>query len=59
MTEPHEIKRIVEEKIDRGEEIPKILKRCPKCNNLSLKYEPESGKMKCNKCGYEEVVTIR
>lgn len=59
MTEPHEIKRIVDRKIESGEEAPQILKRCPKCQQLSLTYDSESGKMKCSKCGYEKTVTIK
>ena len=56
MTELHEIRRIVDEKIKRGEPIPQIIKRCPKCNNLSLTYDPESGKIKWSKCGFEEAL---
>ena len=59
MTEPHEIKRIIETKIRNGEEIPRILKRCPQCNNLSLTYDVESGKMRCSRCGYEQTITIK
>lgn|GEM_PF-3170984 len=54
MTRLHEIKRIVDEKIRRGEQIPQIIKRCPKCQNLSLTYDPETGKIRCSKCGFEE-----
>ena len=31
-----------------------VLKRCPKCGGLSLSYI--EGKIKCNDCGYEEMV---
>jgi len=40
--------------IEKPEHLPKIVKRCPKCNNLSLTYDPSSGKISCTKCGFEE-----
>lgn len=31
-----------------------IVKRCPKCNGLSLSYE--KGRIRCNECGFEQAV---
>ena len=31
-----------------------IVKRCPRCNGLSLTYT--EGKIKCTDCGYEEKI---
>lgn len=29
------------------------VKRCPKCNGLSLKYDKEQGRIYCEDCGFE------
>jgi ribosomal protein S27AE len=47
-------KRLLDNKFEKGEDIPKIIKRCPQCNNLSLTYDPKTGKISCSKCGYEQ-----
>ena len=39
---------------DIKEKIPAIVKRCPKCHNLSLEYDPKTGRIYCTKCGFEE-----
>lgn len=31
-----------------------LVARCPKCKNLSLEYDIENNKIKCNKCGFEQ-----
>lgn len=49
-----EWKKLINEKLRKGEQIPQVIKRCPVCNNLSLTYDPETGKIKCTKCGFEE-----
>ena len=36
------------------DKVPAIIQRCPKCKNLSLEYNPETGLLKCTKCGFEE-----
>ena len=40
------------------EKIPAIIKRCPKCNNLSLEYDPKTGRIYCTKCGFEEHIPM-
>jgi hypothetical protein len=49
-----EWKKLLDSKFRKGEEIPAVIKRCPKCNNLSLTYDPATGKIYCTKCGFEE-----
>jgi ribosomal protein S27E len=51
-------KRLIDSKFSKGEEIPKVIKRCPKCNNLSLTYDPQTGNISCSKCGFQEYVKI-
>ena len=29
------------------------VKRCPKCNALTLKYDEKSGRIYCEDCGFE------
>ena len=36
------------------EKIPAIVKRCPKCNSLSLEFDVKTGRIYCTKCGFEE-----
>ena len=36
------------------EKMPTVLKRCPKCHMLSLDFEPDSGRLFCTRCGFEE-----
>jgi len=33
-------------------EIPTLVQRCPKCHNLTLKFDTETNKIKCTKCGF-------
>ncbi len=40
------------------EQIPALIKRCPKCNNLSLDFDVKTGKIKCSECGFEEHIPI-
>ena len=50
-------KKNVEENLKTGfskEKIPAVIRRCPKCNNLSLEYDIEKGRIKCSRCGFEE-----
>ena len=49
-----EWKKLLDSKLRMGEDIPSVIKRCPKCNNLSLVYDPQTGKISCTKCGFEE-----
>lgn len=46
-------KKRVEEMVNT-ENIPQVLKRCPKCNALSLEFDTKTGKIKCIKCGFNE-----
>jgi len=39
------------------EKIPAPVKRCPKCHNLSLEFDP-SGTIKCTKCGFEQKMKV-
>jgi len=36
------------------EKIPSAVRRCPKCNNLTLVFDAKKGKIKCTSCGFEE-----
>lgn len=40
------------------EKIPAIMKRCPKCNNLTLEYDPKTGRIHCTSCGFEEFIPM-
>jgi len=50
-----EWKKDVEEKLKNVglDKIPAIVKRCPKCNSLSLEFDKETGRVFCTKCGFE------
>ena len=39
------------------EKIPVIAKRCPKCNKITLQYDPKKGRIYCTSCGFEEFVS--
>lgn len=58
MTTIYEVRKIVHDKIDKGEPVPHIIKRCPKCQNLSLIYDHETNKIKCSKCGFEQTLQV-
>ena len=36
------------------DKVPSLIKRCPKCQYLTLEYE--DGKIKCKHCGFEEII---
>ncbi|MEA3514256.1 MAG: TFIIB-type zinc ribbon-containing protein [Nanoarchaeota archaeon] len=38
------------------ENIPSIIKRCPKCQSVSLEYDSKKGRIYCTKCGFEEYI---
>lgn len=40
------------------EKIPAIIKRCPKCQSLSLEYDPKTGRIYCTKCDFEEHIPL-
>lgn len=42
------------DKIVDIEKIPAAVKRCPKCNSLSLEFDAKTGRIFCTKCGFEE-----
>jgi len=44
-------------KTSEKEKIPAVVKRCPKCFSLTLEYDPETGRIYCTKCGFEEYIT--
>ena len=50
-----EWKKDVEEKLKEVglDKIPAIVKRCPKCNSLSLEFDQKTGRVFCTKCGFE------
>ncbi|MBW2966649.1 hypothetical protein KY342_06110 [Candidatus Woesearchaeota archaeon] len=39
------------------EKIPAIIKRCPKCHNLTLQFDPKTGRIDCTSCGFEEFIS--
>lgn len=49
-----EWKKLIKDRLFRKEEVPKIVKRCPRCQELSLMYEDK--KIVCRKCGFEQVI---
>ena len=51
------LKSAMEKEIE-VEKIPALIKRCPKCNNLSLEYDPKTGRIYCTKCGFEEHIPV-
>ena len=40
------------------EKIPTVLKRCPKCKNLTLEFDSDKGRLYCTRCGFEEHVRM-
>ena len=40
------------------EKLPQIIKMCPQCQSISLNFDVKTGKIKCNKCGFEENLPI-
>jgi len=50
------IKKYTKEEISKKEKIPAIVKRCPKCHKLTLEFNPETGKIYCTSCGFEEFI---
>ncbi len=50
-----EWKKDIEEKLKEVglDKIPAIVKRCPKCNSLSLEFDQKTGRVFCTKCGFE------
>ena len=40
------------------EELPQIVKMCPKCQFISLEFDVKTGNIKCKKCGFEENLPI-
>lgn len=40
------------------EKIPTVLKRCPKCKNLTLEFEPASARLFCSRCGFQEYLNM-
>jgi ribosomal protein S27AE len=45
-------------KYKEPEKIPQIIKRCPKCLQMTLEYDPETGRIHCRRCGFEEHIPI-
>jgi len=50
------IKTYTKEEISKKEKIPAIVKRCPKCRKLTLEFDPETGKIYCTSCGFQEYI---
>lgn len=40
------------------EKIASTVKRCPKCHELSLVYDVKTSRIYCNKCGFEEHLSM-
>ncbi len=53
-----DIKEKLQKKEIRIEHVPALIKRCPKCGNLSLEFDPKTGRIYCTKCGFEECIPI-
>jgi len=59
-----EWKKDIEKKIEKytkkdiKEKIPAIIKRCPKCMQLTLEYDPKTGKIHCKNCGFQEHIPM-
>ncbi len=53
-----EIKRIFnrDDRKIKFEKMPQLVKRCPKCGNLALEFDTNSGRIYCTRCGFEEHV---
>jgi ribosomal protein S27AE len=56
-----EWKKDIEEKLKKyskdeelKETIPAVVKRCPKCHESSLEFDPKTGRIFCTRCGFEE-----
>lgn len=49
-----ELSCVLDKKDFELEKIPVIIKRCPKCNSLSLEFNAKTGRIYCSKCGFEE-----
>jgi len=54
----NKIKKYTKKEISKKEKIPAIVKRCPKCYKLTLEFDPETGKIYCTSCGFEEYVKV-
>ncbi len=50
-----EWKKNIEKKLNEVglDKIPSVVKRCPKCNSLSLEFDEKTGRLFCTKCGFE------
>lgn len=56
-----EIEKKLKIAIDKQEEIdkiPAVIKRCPKCHELSLEYDNKIGRIFCTKCSFEEYIPM-
>lgn len=58
-----EWKKEIEKKLkkmpaDELEKFPMLVKRCPQCHNLSLEFDPKTGKFYCKNCGFEAVIEL-
>ena len=40
------------------EKIASTVKMCPKCHELALVYDVKTSRIYCNKCGFEEHLSI-
>lgn len=64
MTEIDDLKKLIKEKIKDDkfdvENIPVMIKRCPRCNNMTLEYDDKTKKLICRSCGFEVYInTLR
>ena len=53
-------KKDMENKLKEGEKFfpASAIKRCPKCQNLSLEFDAATGRIYCTRCGFEENLPI-
>ncbi len=52
-----DFKKEINEQLKKGIEVEKIttiIKRCPKCHNLSLEFDTKNNKIICTKCGFTQ-----
>jgi len=38
------------------EKVPSLIGRCPKCKQLGLSFDPQTFRIRCEKCGFEAVL---
>jgi uncharacterized Zn finger protein (UPF0148 family) len=52
-----EINKLPDEELLR--KAPSIVKRCPRCKNLTLEFDYHTGNVHCSKCGFNEKIILK